>query len=214
MRRAVLWLSAAGSLLITGVAVPAAAQDAAYVESITGRALAFVGGKPALLGELDTIGSGTRVDLLADSELQVCHYQQQRIVTLKGPLRASIAQAGITTDGGKPVPASAEKCAKPATSTFQGGVLVRATVPQATKVALQPTLKVVNRGAKGIRSVALWDAEQKNVVANFQKNVARPGLAEGATYHLVVQREDGSEMKMLLRASAATETKPLILIVP
>jgi len=213
MRKSALTLSAIG-LLIAGGAVPAVAQDAAYVESVTGRVVAFVGGKPALLGELDTIGSGTRVDLLADSELQICHYQQQKIVTLKGPLRASIVQAGITAEGGKPVEAGTEKCAKPATSTFQGGVLARATTVQATKVALRPTLKVVNKNAKGIRSVALWDAAQQNVVANFQKNVARPDLAEDATYHLVVQREDGSEMKMLLRASASIDSKPMILVVP
>ena len=127
-------------LLAAGHALPAAAQDAAYVESVTGRVVALVGGKPTLLGELDTIGAGTRIDLLANSELQVCHYQQQKIVALKGPLRASVAQAGITTDGGKPIEATAETCAKPATSTFQGGVLARATVPPTTKVALRPML--------------------------------------------------------------------------
>jgi hypothetical protein len=213
MKKPALMLSTIALLIVRG-AVPAVAQDSAYVESVTGRVVALVGGKPTLLGELDTIGSGTRIDLLADSELQICHYQQQKIVTLKGPLRASVSEASVTAEGGKPVAASAEKCAKPATSTFQGGVLARATVSNATKVALRPTLKVVNKNAKGIRSVALWDAAQQHVVANFQKNVARPNLMDETTYQLVVQREDGSEIKMPLRASASIDPKPLILVVP
>ena len=193
---------------------PAAAQEpeVAFVESVTGRAVAMVQGKPALLDSLDTINEGTRVDLLAKSELRICHYQKQKIVNVAGPQKISVSQAGVTGDNGKEIVASGESCVRPTMSTFQGGFIARtAAVAPATRVALRPAIKIVNRTTNGIRSISLLDSQQK-VVATFVRNTARPVLDEGQSYSLVVQRSDGTEMRMDLVASA-TATSPLILVI-
>jgi hypothetical protein len=195
------------------------AAETAYVESVTGRAIAMVQGKPVLLDLLDTITDRTRVDLLADSELRICHYRKQRIVTLAGPLRASVTSAGVTAENGKEIAALGETCLKPVVSNFQGGFVARtAKTPLAktplANVALQPNIKLVNRGSNGITGATLWDQTQQTIVSTFKQNVARPTLDEGQIYHLVVGRSDGSESKMTLRASAAASRSPRILVVP
>jgi hypothetical protein len=109
--------------------VPSVAQDAradvAYVETVSGRVVAFARGAPVLLSNLDVIGDRTRLDLLAQSELRVCHYGTQRFVTLKGPARLTISTDGVATEGGKSIDASAEPCAAPTISKHQGGLLTR-----------------------------------------------------------------------------------------
>src|SRR5262245_14097430 len=86
-------LIAAALLLGLGVGLSAgpayraeAVTDVAYVEDVNGRVVASVQGKPTLLEALDVIGDRTRLDLQPDSELRICHYRTQRLVTLKGPL--------------------------------------------------------------------------------------------------------------------------------
>jgi hypothetical protein len=49
-----------------------ASRDVAFVETVTGRVVAFASGAPTLLGPLDVITDRTRVDVLANSELRLC----------------------------------------------------------------------------------------------------------------------------------------------
>lgn len=192
-------------------AAAAAGSEVAYVESVNGRVLAMIAGRPTLLDTLDMIDERTRVDLLANSDLRICHYRRQRIVEVRGPLRISVTSSGVTVDGGKEVEASSEPCVKPAVSNFQGGFLARTTGVTSTKVALRPTIKIVNKAASGIQEANLWDSAQRNVIASFERNSARPTLNEGESYLLVVRRNDGSELKMMLQASPLVEARTLIL---
>jgi hypothetical protein len=118
----ILWTIGLGA----GIA-PAAAQatDVAYVEAVSGRVVAFARGIPMLLDALDVISDQTRVDLLANSELRVCHYQTQRFLTLRGPARVTISADGVTASTSKGAVASAETCAAPAVPKLQGGLLTR-----------------------------------------------------------------------------------------
>ena len=97
----------------------------AFVEDVSGRVVAFSKGKPSLLGPLDTIDHRTQLDLPASGELRVCHYQMGKIVTLKGPLRATVSRDGVTLANGKAVLAGAGPCAAPLPSTVQGGIVTR-----------------------------------------------------------------------------------------
>ncbi len=213
--RAVAILSAIGLGPGGGMSHSAAqgtASDVAYVEAVSGRVLASTQESPTLLDVLDVIGDRTRLDLPANSELRLCHYRMRKLVTLRGPLRASISAAGVTAESGKTIAASAEACAEPVVSTFQGGVVSRNIALTVTQVPLRPIIKVVNQGSKTIRQIALWDSVQQKVLATFERNTARPSLDEGQSYLLVVERGDGSELKMLLQASAGVHTGPLIVV--
>ena len=198
-------------------ATPAAAQegaaDTAYVESVTGRVVALVNGKPVLLDALDTVTDKTRLDVLANSELRLCHYQKQRIVALAGPARISVTASGVTAENGKDIAPSGETCAKPVVSTFQGGFVARTAGTAVTNVALRPSIKIANRSANGIRSVTLWDSTRTNIVSTFDNKATRLFLNEGQVYQLVIDRDDGSENKMTLKASATVNARPLILVV-
>ncbi len=189
-----------------------AAADVAYVESVNGRAVALVQGKPTLLDVLDIIDDRTRLDILANSELRICHYRKQKLLTLRGPLRVSVSASGVTAENGQEIDGPGEKCVKPAVSTFQGGFVARTAAIASTKVGLRPSIKIVNRGAKPIRDIALWDGGQQRIVARFERDTASPLLDEGP-YVLVVGRSDGSQLKMKLTASATVETGPLILVI-
>jgi hypothetical protein len=188
-----------------------AANDVAYVAEVSGRVVASSQGKPTLLDALDIISDRTRLDLQANSELRICHYRSQQLLSLKGPLKASISRDGVTIEGSKAVAASAGPCAAPIVSSFQGGIVSRGL--KATTVPLQPDIKVVNRGAHPIRKITLWDGENQRILMTFDRNGARPTLDEGQTYLLVVERSDGKELKMMLQGSAATRTDPFIVMV-
>jgi hypothetical protein len=125
---AVLFWSALGMALgiapTTAVAQDAAA-DVAYVESVGGRVVAFSLGKPALLEALDIIHDQTQLDVLAKSELRICHYQSHQLLTLTGPLKASISRNGVTVDNAKGTVVSAGPCVRPVASTFIAGILSR-----------------------------------------------------------------------------------------
>ena len=189
-----------------------ATVDVAYVESLNGRAVALIQGKPTLLEPLDIIDERTRLDILANSELRICHYRNQNLLTLRGPLRVSVSAAGVAAENGQEIAGSGERCVKPAVSTFQGGFLARSAGTIPTRVALRPSIKVVNRGPKAIRSIALWDGAQQQIVATFERATASPMLDDGQSYVLVVGRSDGSQLKMKLVASAMAEPGPLILV--
>jgi hypothetical protein len=66
-----------------------------------------------------------RLDLQANSELRMCHYQTHQLFTLKGPLKAAISRDGVTAENGKAVVASAGSCAAPTASVFQAGFVSR-----------------------------------------------------------------------------------------
>ena len=217
----------AATLLLSAICMgagPASAQDdadVAYVEGISGRVVALAEGKPTLLDSLDVISDRTRLDLQANSELRICHYPTRQLLTLKGPLRASISRDGVTAENSKTAVASAGTCAAPVVSTFQGGVVSRgaaATGAAGVKtanvnVALRPNIRIVNRGPQPIQKVLLLDGDSREVLMVFERNIARPNLAEGQSYVLVVERNDGSEFKMTLQASAVAQADPLIVVV-
>src|SRR5262249_14057029 len=140
-------LSAIGFGLGGGMSETAAqgtASDVAYVEAVSGRGVASTQGRPTLLDVLDVIGGRSRLDLPANSELGLCHYRMRKLVTLRGPLRASISAAGVTAESGKAIAASAEACTEPVVSTFQGGVVSRSIALTVTQVPLRPIVKVIN----------------------------------------------------------------------
>src|SRR5262245_19821326 len=107
------------------------ANEVAIVENVSGHVVAFPAGKqkPALLEALDVVGDGTRLDLQANSELRICHYQTRQFLTLKGPLRASISREGMASVNGKTTTVGGESCAAPASSTLSGGVVLRGVPP-------------------------------------------------------------------------------------
>ena len=214
--RALAVLSVAG-LGVTSESSRLAAQDGAsevaYVETVSGRVVAFAQGKPTLLDVLDLVRDGTALTLQADSELRLCHYRLGKLLNLKGPLRASITAAGLTTEDGKSVAASAESCAAPVLSLVQGGVVSRKVAFTTVDVSLRPMIKVVNQSKSPIRQVALWDDLRQNVVVTFEGNTARPKLDADQSYLLVIDQGDGNESKITLKASAATRSGPLILTV-
>jgi hypothetical protein len=116
------------SFLGPGLGVSAAqeaATDVAYVETVRGRAIAFARGTPVLLSALDVIGEQTRIDLLADSELCVCHHRTQQFLTLKGPGRVTISAQGVSNEAGKSVDRFAGPCAAPTISKLSGGIVTR-----------------------------------------------------------------------------------------
>jgi hypothetical protein len=126
--RAVVLLSAIALSGVFGFS-PSSAQepaaDAAYVISVSGRVVASIRGTPSLLDSAAIIGDRARLDLMAHSELQVCHYGLQRFVTMNGPARAIISTGGITVESGKAAVVSKETCAIPQASNFQGGLVTR-----------------------------------------------------------------------------------------
>jgi hypothetical protein len=217
----------AATLLLSAICMgagPASAQDdsdVAYVEDVSGRVVALAEGKPTLLDALDVISDRTRLDLQANSQLRICHYPTRQLLTLKGPLRASISRDGVTAENSKTAVASAGTCAAPVVSSFQGGVVSRGTSAAGAaavktanvNVALRPSIRIVNRGPQPIQKVLLLDGDSHEVLMVFERNIARPNLGEGQSYVLVVERSDGSEFKMTLQASAVAQTDPLIVVV-
>ena len=131
--RAVVLLSAIGLSGVFGLSPSAArepAADVAYVASVSGRVVASVRGTPSLLDTADVISDRTRLDVLANSELQVCHHRLKRFVTMSGPARVTVSVGGITVESGKAVTISKETCAVPQASNFQGGVVTRGASPK------------------------------------------------------------------------------------
>jgi hypothetical protein len=59
--------------------------DVAFAEDVIGRVVAFSQGKPILVETLDTINDWTQLDILANSELRICHYQTAPASHIKRP---------------------------------------------------------------------------------------------------------------------------------
>ncbi len=210
-------LSSIGIVAVVGTSQSTAqeiAKDVAYVEAVSGRVVSTARANPVLLDALDMIGDQTRLELQANSELRLCHHRTQQLLTLKGPLRASISAHGVTAANGSAVGALAGTCLPPVTSSFQGGLVLRGLALPTMNVPLQPRIKVVNRGAEPINRIVLWDAEQQTILSTFDRHSARPTFDDGQSYVLVVERRGGSELKMVLKGSAMTRTAPVIIVVP
>src|SRR3954451_2109173 len=99
-----------------------ASSDVAFVETVTGRAVALVTGRPTLVGPLEVITNRTRVDVLANSELRLCHYQTARFLTVKGPARIIVSVDEINVEAGKVVVTS-ETCGLVEASAHEGGLV-------------------------------------------------------------------------------------------
>jgi hypothetical protein len=198
---------------ISQAAAQASPTEVAYVEAVRGRVIASSQGKPALLEALDTVGDRTQLDLQANSELRICHYPTRKLLTLHGPLRASVSPSGVTAENGAALKGPSETCAAPLVSTFQGGLVTRTASMASINVPLRAGIKVVNRGTQTIRRIVLWDSQHQTVLMNFNGNAARPTFQNGESYLLAVERSDGGEFNLLLRADAATETAPLIVVI-
>jgi hypothetical protein len=109
-----------------GISQSAAQEtEVAYVASVSGRVVALSRGTPVMLHELDPVSDRTRLDLQAHSELHICHYGTQRLLTLRGPSRASVSADGITVETGKTLDLSKGPCAAPVVSNHQGGLVAR-----------------------------------------------------------------------------------------
>jgi hypothetical protein len=108
---------------------PSAAQelstDVGFVEAVSGRVVAMTRGTPVLVDVSDVISDRTRFDLLANSELNLCHYRIGRFITLRGPARIIVSKDGITVQAGHPVDVSQETCTVVQESKFQGGIVAR-----------------------------------------------------------------------------------------
>jgi hypothetical protein len=104
-----------------------AAQDTevAFVAAVTGRVVALSGGTPVLLETLDPVKNRTRLDLQPDSELHICHYGTQRLLTLTGPSRVSVSADGVEVATGKALNPSRVPCAQPVVSNHSGGLVAR-----------------------------------------------------------------------------------------
>jgi hypothetical protein len=110
---------------LTSLEAQEAAREVAFVEAVTGRVVAVVHGSPALLGPLDVITDRTRVDLLAGSELRICHYLTTRFLTVKGPARIAVSADGVSVEAGKAVYIARETCNLPQATSAQAGIVAR-----------------------------------------------------------------------------------------
>jgi hypothetical protein len=151
------------------------ANEVAIVENVSGHVVAFSTGKPkpALLEALAVVGDGTRLDLQADSELGICHYQTRQFLMLRGPLRASISREGVAVVNGKPATV-AGSCAAPVSSpALTGGVVLRGTPTPVSNVSgkTQP----VEPGCPTTGSAAGRDGRDSD------SSAGAPGLASAPT---------------------------------
>jgi hypothetical protein len=92
---------------------PVPEANVAAVEAVSGHVVAFARGKPALLQNADIISERTQLDLKPNSELRICHYRANRLLTLRGPARASVSADGVMYEGGRTVDAAAGTCVPP-----------------------------------------------------------------------------------------------------
>jgi Cysteine rich repeat len=114
---------------VGGGSAPAGAQPAArpapapthdtnvaFVEAVSGRVVVFARGKPALLENSDIISDRAQLDLQANSQLRICHYRANRLLTLRGPSRALVSADGVTDESGRAVDAAVGTCTPPGVS--------------------------------------------------------------------------------------------------
>ena len=90
-----------------------------------GTGVAFASGAPTLLSPSEVITNRTRVDVLANSELRLCHYQASRFLKVQGPPRIIVSVDGVSVEAGKAVEVSRETCGSVEASAHQGGLVAR-----------------------------------------------------------------------------------------
>jgi hypothetical protein len=125
LRKTALFASMILGSCVNPLAAQEASPDIAFVETVTGRVVAFSSGIPTLLSPLEVITNRSRVDVLANSELRLCHYQTARVFTVKGPARIIVSVDGISVETGKSVKLSRETCGLVEASAHQGGLVAR-----------------------------------------------------------------------------------------
>ncbi|HEY1362084.1 MAG TPA: hypothetical protein VGF60_07545 [Xanthobacteraceae bacterium] len=126
MARTVALVAAIGSCAAAAISQGSAQEaEVGYVASVSGRVVALARGAPVLLDTLDPVPDRTRLDVLSNSELVICHYETQRLLTLRGPLRASVSADGVTVESGQAPGPSKVPCAAPVVSNHQGGLVAR-----------------------------------------------------------------------------------------
>jgi hypothetical protein len=102
----------------TAIPAPALTQDTnvAFVEAVSGSVVVFAQGKPDLLAKSDIITDRAQLDLKANSELRICHYKANRLLTLRGPSRAFVSADSVTDESGRAVNGAVGTCAPPGVS--------------------------------------------------------------------------------------------------
>ena len=110
--------SAAARAQPTALPAPTLTQDTnvAFVEAVSGRVVVFAHGKPDLLANSDTITDRAQLDLQANSELRICHYRANRLLTLRGPSRAFVSADSVTDESGRAVNGTVGTCTPPGVS--------------------------------------------------------------------------------------------------
>jgi hypothetical protein len=111
------------------------AQEAnvAHVLAVHGSVMANASGERAWLESLDGIRERTRIELMANSELRICHYPTRTQFTLKGPLRAEVWADAVTAENARAVERSSAPCMAPGLASVQGGHLSRGVLAAAAR---------------------------------------------------------------------------------
>jgi hypothetical protein len=104
-----------------------AAQEGtvAHVLAVNGAVTASASGERTWLAILDSIRERTRIELLGNSELRICHYSTRTQLILRGPLRAEVWADGLTAENAKAIERSNAPCMAPGLASVQGGHLSR-----------------------------------------------------------------------------------------
>jgi hypothetical protein len=153
------------------------AGEVAFVEDLSGRVVGFSQGKPFLLETLDTIRDRTQLDLLARSELRLCHYKMNQVLTLSGPLRASISRDGVTLENGKAAIVVAGSCSAPVTSKFRGGLVEQGVgaIPVNDVLRHQSSLGDVDRNGAIVHGGAPGSGGPKGSNGNYKNGLFTAG---------------------------------------
>jgi len=197
--------------LLAGAA-QAQGADVAFVEAVAGHVTASYFGADRDLDALDTVNASTQVEVDAGSELRLCHYGVRQLLTIKGPVKATVTQAGVDLGSGKVLAYSGTGCAAPVVSTVQGGIVFRNALTPPT-IGLAPRLKISLQEGATIRHAVLWDGKREKALAEFQGLTLQPKLEDGAAYLLVIDLDRGGQQTTSFRASAASRENTLILVV-
>jgi hypothetical protein len=117
----------AAAILGLGLGISGAAAqttNVAHVVAVQGFVLAG-SSEPTQVEALDIIRDRTRLELRANSELRICHYQTRTALILRGPTRAEVSVSGLAVEDVRAVDSSREPCNQPAMATVQGGLMTR-----------------------------------------------------------------------------------------
>ncbi|MCC6779844.1 MAG: hypothetical protein IT537_24970 [Hyphomicrobiales bacterium] len=108
----------------------AQSPEVGHVTSVEGYVFATAAGRLVRLDFLDGIPDRTKVEVRANSELELCHHVTHTLMTLTGPASAVISMGGLTTDNTAAFQASDRPCSAPKEVGVQGGLLTRG-IPKA-----------------------------------------------------------------------------------